>query len=175
MKVKSLLIKLPVILGILSIVAAAVCAQEVRYNYLAGTNFSNYKTYKWVKVPNQKYPGQMIDAQIKQAIDKQLALKGLKAIDEGKPDLYLTYQIAIDQQTEWNAYGGWRLGPRTATSTTINIGTLVLDFYDVAAQQQVWSGSATKQLNPSKDPAKNQKNLDKAMEKLLKNYPPPVK
>ena len=65
--------------------------------------------------------------------------------------------------------------PTTATSSTINLGTLVLDFYAVAAKKQVWTGSATKQLNPSKDPAKNQKNLEKALAKLLKNYPPPPK
>jgi hypothetical protein len=66
-------------------------------------------------------------------------------------------------------------GTGTMTSSTINIGTLVLDMYDVAANKQVWRGDVTKSLNPSKDPEKRQKNLDKAMAKLLKNYPPPVK
>jgi Domain of unknown function (DUF4136) len=154
-------------------------AQEVRYNYMPGTNFSGYKTYQWVEAPNQKYPDQILDAQIKQAIDSQLSIKGLTKITDGTPDLFLTYQVAIEQQTQWNAYGGggYRIGMRSAsaTSTTINIGTLVLDFYDVKAKQQVWTGNATKQLNPSKDPVKNQKKLQKAMAKLLKNYPPPVK
>ena len=63
----------------------------------------------------------------------------------------------------------------TATSSTINFGTLVLDMYDVAAKKQIWRGDATKALSPSKDPQKNQKNLEKAMAQLLKNYPPPVK
>jgi hypothetical protein len=35
--------------------------------------------------------------------------------------------------------------------------------------------TATKQLNPSKHPDNNRKRLDKAMAKLLKNYPPPSK
>jgi hypothetical protein len=91
----------------------------------------------------------------------------------------ITYQLAIDQQKQWNAYGGagWRrgMGSATATSSDISIGTLVLDIYDAKAKQQVWTGRATKQLNPSKDPAKNQKNLEKAMAKLLKNYPPAAK
>ena len=186
MKIINLIATVSMILGLLLTATVTGYAQEVRYNYVPGTNFSSYKTYKWVQLPDHKYPSQIVDGQIKQAIEKQLALKGLSAITEGKPDLYLIYQVAINQETEWNAYSsggvGWggRIGwggvmgmnTATATSSTINIGTLVLDFYDVAAKKQVWTGSATKQLNPSKDPAKNQKNLEKAMAKLLKNYPP---
>ena len=164
-------------------------AQDVRYNFAPGTDFSKYKTYKWVQVPDAKYPDQLLDGQIKQAIDSQLSLKGLTKTDDDNADLYVAYQLSINQETQWNAYGtggmgmgygrwgrlGMGMGSATATSSTINIGTLVLDLYDVAAKQQVWRGDATKTLNPSKDPQKNQKNLQKAMAKLLKNYPPKVK
>jgi len=51
----------------------------------------------------------------------------------------------------------------------------VLDIYDPAAKQLVWTGRATKTLDPSKSQEKNQKNLDKAMAKLLKNFPPKAK
>ena len=69
--------------------------------------------------------------------------------------------------------GGIRWGGMaTATSSTINIGTLVLDMYDPVRKQLVWTGNATKIIDPSKSQEKNQKNLDKAMQKLLKNYPP---
>jgi hypothetical protein len=44
--------------------------------------------------------------------------------------------------------------------------------YDVALRKQVWRGEATKTIDPPKDPAKLQKNINKAMAKLLKNYPP---
>ena len=72
--------------------------------------------------------------------------------------------------------GSWRWGGTgTATSSTINIGTLVVGLYDAAAKKLVWRGDATKTLNPSKDPAKNQQNLQKAVAKLMKKYPPPVK
>jgi hypothetical protein len=56
----------------------------------------------------------------------------------------------------------------TASSSTINIGTLVLDLYDPATKQLVWTGNATKTIDPSSNQEKNQKNLDKAMAKLLK-------
>ena len=70
--------------------------------------------------------------------------------------------------------GGFRwggLGMASAASSTITNGTLVLDMYDPATKQLVWTGHATKTLSPG-DEKKLQKNLDKAMQKLLKNYPP---
>lgn len=63
----------------------------------------------------------------------------------------------------------------TTTSKTINIGTLNVDFYDVVKKEQIWRGAASKTLGSGKDPVKVQKNLDKAMAKLFKKYPPPVK
>jgi hypothetical protein len=47
-------------------------AQDVSYNYVAGTDFSNYKTHKWVEIQGGSHPDQMINDQIKQAIDSQL-------------------------------------------------------------------------------------------------------
>jgi hypothetical protein len=154
-------------------------AQDVGYNYVPGTNFSKYKSYKWVEIQGVKYPNQLLDTQIKQAIDSQLAMKGLTQTDADHADLYVTYQAAITQQLQWSTYGmggGWYWGGMvTTTSSIINVGTLVLDIYDAAVKQLIWRGDATKTLNPSKDPQKNLQRLQKAMAKLLKNYPPPIK
>jgi len=154
-------------------------AQDVRYNFMPGTDFSKYHTYKWVSIEGAAHPNQIVDAQIKQAIGTQLASKGLTKTTGDTADLYVGYQIAVDQEKQWNAYGmggGIRWGGlATATSSTISVGTLVLDLYDPATKQLVWTGNATKTLDPGSNQEKNQKNLDKAMEKLLKNYPPKQK
>jgi hypothetical protein len=155
-------------------------AQDVTYNAMPGTDFSKFKTYKWVQVEGGMHPDQIVEQQILQAIDAQLASKGLTKTDDEKADLYIDYQVAVNQERQWNAYGGgmgWRMGGgmSTATSSTINIGTLGLDMYDSAAKQLVWRGSATKTLDENPKPQKRQKNIDKAVTKLLKNYPPPMK
>jgi hypothetical protein len=166
-------------------------AQDIKYNFLPGTDFSKYKTYKWVKIPNAQYPNQILDTQIVQAIDTQLASKGLTKT-EGDADLYVAYQAAVSQEKEWNSYstggdmwgygrwGGWGgygggMSTTTTTSKTIHIGTLNVDLYDVTAKNQVWRGEASKTLGSGKDPQKVQKNLNKAMAKLFKKYPPPAK
>ena len=99
--------------------------------------------------------------------------------------MLVAYQMAVTQERQWNAYstGGYGYGgtaggtaawggTTTATSSTLNVGTLAFDIYDTAAKKLVWKGTATKTLNPSKDPKKNQERLQKAMDKLLKNFPP---
>jgi len=159
----------------------AVCnvgaAQTVTTNSMPGANFAKYHTYKWVRVPGAKYPNQILDAQIKAAVDAQLSAKGLTKTNGDTADLYIDYQISVSQQTQWNAYGmgggyRWGGGMATATSSTIDTGTLVLDMYDPATKQLVWTGRATKTINPGNSQEKRQKNLNKAMQKLLKNFPP---
>jgi Domain of unknown function (DUF4136) len=158
--------------------AGTLAAQDVKYNFMPGTDFSKYHTYKWVNIEGGTHPNQIVDAQIKQSVDSQLAGKGLTKTDGDKADLYVGYQIAVDKEKQWNAYGmggRWGGGMANATQSTINIGTLVLDMYDPTTKQLVWTGNATKTMDPSSNQEKNQKNLNKAMAKLLKNYPPPAK
>jgi hypothetical protein len=155
-------------------------AQDVRTNSMPGTNFAKYHTYKWVMIEGASHPNQIVDAQIKSSVDSQLAAKGLTKTDSDNADLYIDYQVSVDQEKQWNAYGmgggpRWGGGMGTATSSTISVGTLVLDMYDPPNKQLVWTGTATKTLDPGNNQDKKQKNLDKAMQKLLKDFPPKQK
>ena len=168
-------------------VAGPLAAQDVKYNALPGTDFTKFKSYKWVPIEGGTQVDSITDSQIKAAVDRQLEAKGLKKTDGEAADLYIGYQAAIGQERQWNTYnmgGGYGYGPRwgyaggmgTATSTTINVGTVGLDMYDPAAKQLVWRGAVSKTLDEKATPEKREKNLGKAMEKLLKkNFPPPVK
>ena len=168
-----------VALAVASAPWSAVLGQDVRTNYMPGADFSKYHSYKWVSIEGAQHPNQIVDAEIKQSIDSQLAAKGLTKRDSGEADLYVAYQVAVDQEKQWNAYGMGRGvrwgGMETATSSTIDVGTLVLDMYDPTTKQLVWAGHATKTISPSKSQEKNQKNLDKAMQRLLKDFPPKQK
>jgi Domain of unknown function (DUF4136) len=164
------------VVALLFVTAGTLAAQDVRYNFMPRTDFSKYHTYKWVNI-GRAHPDQIMDAEIKQAVDAQLAVKGMTKTDSDKADLYIGYQTAIRQETQWDVSGSRAFGMGTGswTSSTISIGTLVLDMYDPATKQLVWTGQAIKTIDPSSDPEKNLKNLNKAMAKLLKNYPPKQK
>jgi Domain of unknown function (DUF4136) len=176
---------------VLALVACSVTyAQDVRTNYMPGTDFAKYHTYAWVDevqgVPSVgSRPDQILDAQVKQAIDSQMAAKGFtKVADWGKSDLLLGYQLMIDREKQingfgdsWGGWGGWGpwgggLNSFSASTSTINIGTFVVGMYDPAAKKLVWIGAAQHAIEPSKKQEKNQQRLNKGAQKLLKDFPP---
>jgi hypothetical protein len=86
----------------------------------------------------------------------------------------VAYQIAVDKEKQWNAYS---MGPRwnamgSATSSTINVGTLGVDVFDQSDKQLIWRGMGTKTVDPSGNPQKNMARLQKAVDKIMKNFPP---
>jgi hypothetical protein len=179
---------------VLALVACSLTyAQDVRTNYMPGTDFAKYHTYAWVDevqgVPSVGgRPDQILDAQVKQAIDSQMAAKGFtKVADGGKSDLLLGYQLMIDREKQingfgdswggWGGWGGWGpwgggLNSFSASTSTINIGTFVVGMYDPAAKKLVWIGAAQHAIEPSKKQEKNQQRLNKGAQKLLKDFPP---
>ena len=82
-----------------------MAAQDVTYNAMPGTNFSNYTRISGVRIEGGAHRNQIMDAEIKQAVDAQLSQKGLTKTDAEKADLLVGRQVAVDQQKQWNAYG----------------------------------------------------------------------
>jgi hypothetical protein len=175
----------------LVIVAGSASAQDVRYNFDKSTDFSRFKTYKWVQLKDAKSPGDLLDKQIKEAFEAQLATKGLTKVEDDSANLYIGYQVGIGQEKEFTSYntdwgygGGWYRsgwygggggGMTTGQTSTIYVGQIALDMYDSANKDMVWRGLGSKTIDPKAKPDKQQKNLTKTVTKMLKNYPPPVK
>ncbi len=190
MKTKSILVTIG-LFAITVLFSASALAQDVRYNFDKNTDFSKFKTYKWVTIKDAQTLNTMLDQQVKEAIDAQLATKGLTKTDSDTADLLIGYQPAIGTEKEFSSYnsswgygpgwyrGGWYGGPSssmtTGQTTTIYIGQIAIDMYDSGSQALVWRGVVSKQLEPKAKPEKQQKNLTKAMTKLFKNYPPQPK
>ena len=172
---RSPLLKTGMTLAVALMSCIGATSQDVHHNSMPGVDFSKYHTYKWIEIEGGAHPNQIMDAEIKQSVDSQLSSKGLTKTDSDKADLYVGYQVAVDQEKQWNAWGtgrGFGGGMGSATQSTINVGSFVLDMYDPTTKQLVWTGTATKAIDPSSNQEKNQKNLNKAMQKLLKDYPP---
>ena len=81
-----------------------VAAQDIRYNFMPGTDFSKFKTYRWVRVAKAQYPNDILDKQIMDAIDRQLALKGLSKTDGESSDLVITYQVDVNHGKQGDSY-----------------------------------------------------------------------
>jgi hypothetical protein len=175
-KVDLAFFRITVVAVLLAFAGGAASAQEVRYNFMPGTDFTKYHTYKWVDIPANVHPNQIVAQEIRDAVNNVLASKGFTRATGDKADLYVGYQCSIDQEREWNAWGmggGLRWGGMgTATSSTITNGMLGVDFYDPTSQQLIWRGTAAQTLNPSGNQEKDMKRLNKAVAKLLKHFPP---
>ncbi len=175
--------------ALLLIFAGGALGQDVRYNFSKDTDFSKFKTYKWVVIKDAQKVDDITDKQIKDAFDSVLATKGLEKTDSDNADLYIGYQAAIGQEKQYTSFNsGWGYGPgwgggwygggmssgmTTGTTSTIYTGQLSLDMYNRDGHDLVWRGVASKTIDTKAKPDKREKNLRKAATKMLKNYPPP--
>jgi hypothetical protein len=152
-----------------------------------------YRTYAWVNEV-QGIPDvggrvdQILDAQVKQAIDRQMATRGFTRVTDGRaPDLLLGYQAILTREKQingnawgggwggwspWGPWGGGDLSTFSAATSTVNVGMFVLGMYDPGAKKLVWIGAAQGLIRPSKKPEKNLQRLEKGAQKLLKDFPP---
>jgi hypothetical protein len=179
-----------VLSALLLAAAGTASAQDTRYNFDKSANFSAFKTYKWVTMKDAAKVSDLVDKQIKEVVDAELAKKGLTKSDSDSADLYLGYQAGVQKEQEYTSFNtGWGYGPgwygggwygggggmTTGSTTTIYIGQLALDMYGSQAHNLVFRSVASKTIDTEAKPEKQQKNLKKAVEKMLKNYPPDKK
>ncbi len=171
--------------------ASGAAAQEVYFNFDPQTDFAKYRTFRWEKHPKSADIDDLTMGQLTRGFEAAFAGKGLKQAASGPTDLVIVMQVAVKQETEITAFttggygygpgwrGGWyrRMGSEiiTATTNTIQVGTVVLDLYDTSTKQLVWRGKVSDTVDAKAKPDKRQKNIDKAARKMLKNYPPKKK
>ena len=179
-------------LAILAVAAlltpALATAQKVSYDYDKSAKFTDFKTY--ALRDGTKVGQELIDQRIVNALEAELAAKGLKKVD-ANPDLYVVYHVAFDKEKDistfssgygggYGPYGwGWGGGWGSTTTTTqvrdILIGSMVVDLADAKKGQLAWRGMATKEVDVQAKPEKRDKSINNAVKKILKNYPPKQK
>jgi len=170
----------------LLIAQAVIVAQKTSYDFEKTANFAAFKTY--ATKPGTPVGQQLIDDRIASAIDTQLTAKGLTKA-AANPDVFVVYHMAFDKQQDISTYssgaggygpygwgwgGGWAGGTSTTQVRDILMGTLVIDMADAKKGQLVWRGMGVKEVNTQADPEKRDKSINKAIEKIFKNYPPKV-
>jgi hypothetical protein len=154
-------------------VAMGASAQEVKTDYDHHANFSQYHTYYWEKV---QASDSLWQGRIQEAVDHDLQSKGWQRVDNGGDVAIAAVGSAHNEkeyETFYNGLGGWRWGGFGETTTTVQnypVGTLVLDFYEAHNKQLIWRGTAQQAL--SDKPDKNEKKLEKTVDKMLDHFPP---
>ena len=152
--------------ALLLLTASGGLSQDVHYDFDNKADFSKFKTYKWITLKMEAPIDELTAQQITASLDAALPQKGLRKVDsDSTADLLVGYQTSelIDEE----------FSHIDASHRMIYTGDLAVDMYDPANHHLIWRGVASKTLDPKAKPEKRQKHLDKAVAKLMKNYPPP--
>jgi hypothetical protein len=163
-------------------IPAVAFAQKVSYDFDKSANFSQYKTY--VLKDGTKVGNPLIDERIAAALKSELGARGLtEAADTA--DVAVVYHVALDKKKDISAFstgrgpygyrwgGGW--GTTDVRVNEIVVGTLVIDVADMKRGELVWRGIGVKEVDPQAKPEKRDSNIQEAVKKILKNYPPKPK
>jgi hypothetical protein len=157
-------------------IGSAAFAQNVKTDYIKGTDFTQYKTFRWIKEPQTTNP--LTKQRVIDDVNAVLTAKGLRLVTSDA-DLCIAAHAATKQNQTLNTFydgfgGGWRwgggFGSSTTTVDTYTVGTLVVDIFDSKTKDAIWRGTSSKTL--SDDPEKNADNLNKAVVKMFKDFPP---
>jgi hypothetical protein len=162
----------------LAVMGTMALAQNVTYDFDRSANFAGFKTYAWVRGTN--LADELNHKRVMRAIDTQLSAHGLaKAESTATADVLVAYHTSFDRNLQISGFssgfGGYRFGGNrsgTATVDEIVVGTLAIDLVDAKTRTIVWRGMATKEIDARASAEKRDKNINRAAEKLFKNYPP---
>jgi hypothetical protein len=169
------------------LLAASLSAQKVKVGYDKSIDFSRFKTYSRLE-PSMPPTRPVLYTFVVDSIDSELVAKGLQRIDKDG-DLILELGGGVDYGMAvapgaplTSSYSG----PVPAINSTMWTGanggqgelmpavpdaSLHLQFIDRTANKIIWSGTVTEKLDPD-DKAKSLELANKAVTKLLKQFPP---
>ena len=173
----------------LALLAAALpaiaSAQKTTYDFDKSAPFAQFRTYSTRAGTPTK--NELVDKRILAAIEAQLAAKGFTRND-ANPDVVVLFHMAFDEQKDISTFssgpmyggygygwgGGWGATTTDVRVREILVGTLAIDMVDAKTKQMAWRGLGTKEIDTNAKPEKREENINKAVEKIFRNYPPKV-
>ena len=184
------LIKLWAFLLIAAIPGTNAVAQKVNVGYDKSADFSKYASYTWAE-PERSPSRPLLYASIVGSIDHELKAKGLARTDSGGdltliPAGGMEFGLSSAAGTPiMPSYGGappaidatmWSgaSGLSNLTSAYVPEGTLALNFIDRQSNKIIWAGTVTQKLEVE-NKKRSLELIDRAIAKLLKQYPPQKK
>jgi len=170
-----------VIAGALVFAGAAAFAQDVKTDFDKSANFAGIKTFA-VKI-GTSWNNPISEKRITDEFTQTLVEKGWTKAD-ANPDALVLLHGATEKQKSLNTfysggyggygYRGWGgmggMGTATTTTSEYLVGTLVVDIFDAKTKQLMFRGTASDEI--SDKPEKNIKKIQKAADKMFKEFPP---
>jgi hypothetical protein len=156
-------------------------AQDVKKDYDHSFDFSQLHTFA-VKI-GTSWGNPLTEGRAKTAVTDALVKRGwTAAADEASADALVVIHGATQDKKSlntfysgggWGGYGWGGMGTSTTTVSDYQVGTMVVDIFDAKNKKLVFRGTAQDEV--SDKPDKNTKKIDKAAEKMFKDFPPQPK
>ena len=144
----------------MSVAVGCSSVYKVRYDYDESADFSSLKTYNWLPFPEKKDVDEFAMKRIQDAVDMQLAAKGLQKVSD-TPD----FSVRMNPEIFNIVY----------TQYQYEQGRLILDFVDSKSNKLLWQGSAEVDIDFVRNPEQSRKMINEVVQKILEKYPPPSK
>jgi hypothetical protein len=155
------------------LIPGVALGQKVNVDSDPNAGFASYRTYKWTK--GTPSPNPDAEQRLHEAVDQQLAAKGLTEVSDNPDVVVATHVVTEQQQLMVNGFGdgGNFGGVGTAQAEAYEQGTLAVDLYDGRTRQLVWRGTASDTLTAT--PEKNTSKINKSLSRMFRRYPPQSK
>jgi hypothetical protein len=162
--------------------SALLLLAVTRVDYDHSANFSNYKTYSWLKVEAQD---SLWQDRIQRAVDDELMAKGWMRVPTGGDAAVSAIGSTHNEQQlntfydnlgggwGWRGFGDFGTGIATTTVQNIPVGNLMVDIFDAHTKKLIWRGTAEKALSGKAE--KNEKKMQDEVRDMFKKFPPPAK
>ena len=167
----------------------ACSTMSVSNDWDQSVDFSKFKTFALIDNAEPAV-NRLIDQRIRAAIITDLTAKGFKQLDNyEQADLAIGYEVATEQRRSYQTvHSGWgmsgfrahnvRLGASMSHSTTrpidFNVGTLIIAAFKMDDKVLVWEGTASDTVSPASTPEQSTQQINTAVQKILKEFPPGV-
>lgn len=184
------------LLSSLFISSLAACSSiAINTDYDTNIDFTQYKTYNWLPFPKDITINELDRSRYIHAIENNLKKKGFIKVAE-QPDFVIANHYGTKSKvniSNWgysyapdSYYGGYGYdhaydyGHGAIFTSGVSVyeyeqGTLILDFVDNKTRKLIWRATAKAMINPASTPKKQTQKINRAVEKILKNFPPQKK
>ncbi len=161
---------------------------QVNTDYNPEIDFTRYRTFDWAEGSGGGADArvtELVDQRFRRSVEAELASRGMERVTSGQPDVYIGYQVTLDDRVDYQTvntyYGGaWgyrgvyggAAGTRT-TAREYTIGTLVIDLFDARQRELVWRGVGEAKVNQdqSRTPQESQERANQVAMQILEDFP----
>lgn len=179
-----------VVTALLMLVTPVLAKVDVKVAFDKTFNFKEAKTWSWTEVPGQLLMARSQDDKpdavrqrfepiVFDAVDQEMAKRGMQKAASYKPALTLTYYVLLANNMSAQTIGqflpatvNWGLPffpPATQSLKYMNAGSLVLDL--AANGTVVWRGLADTKIAPDATDATREAVVREAVRELIKKIP----